>query len=531
MSDQSGNGLVGPDGLSTNGEWAVWLARTFGWYILPVWGMDNNLKCICGNHDCRTAGKHPLGRLVPNGENDATNDVDVLAAWWEQEPNANLAVATGKSNLVVADCDGDDGQIDFLNWSAGFGLEIPLTLEARTGGGGRHIFFGANGNELKSINRFLESVDLKARTGYVVLPPSMHKSGNRYSWVDVSSPIAPTPELLVERLHKMRARAATGQSRCVGTAAAYDYQDACKFGPKAGNRDEFFNARAFELRKLNFSRDNAVEELKQSWELCEQPKDDFYPWHDVLTKIIRIYENKEITPDELPDWNPTDSAESGESTTQSGLRLTDDGNALLFAHQHVDKVRFAVDAGEWYCWDGTHWTPRAETPVLDLARETVRSLARRASRIDGDSTRENELKHAVRSHNASRILAIRTLAQSDKRLSIRTTDFDKSPWLLNTPNGTFDLEQGVIREHRRDELLSKITNTEYVAGAEAPYWQWWINWAMGGRSDLVEFLQRAVGYAITGDTSEQVFFLLYGTGANGKTTFLQVIESILGDYA
>lgn len=98
-------------------------------------------------------------------------------------------------------------------------------------------------------------------------------------------------------------------------------------------------------------------------------------------------------------------------------------------------------------------------------------------------------------------------------------------------NGTVDLRTGELRPHRREDLITRLAPVEYDPDAEAPLWEAFLRRIMDGNEDLIRFLQRAVGYSLTGDTSEQCFFLLYGTGANGKSTFLEAIRAMLGDYA
>ena len=165
--------------------------------------------------------------------------------------------------------------------------------------------------------------------------------------------------------------------------------------------------------------------------------------------------------------------------------------------------------------------------AIDMTKQRL-DFAKELETDSGDQ--KAALKHAASSLSAARIEAMPRLAKSDPRVAISAGDFDKNGWLLNTPTGTLDLRTGETHPHRREDYLAKITSVGYDPAAETSYWQWFLSWAMNGRQDLVEFLQRAVGYAITGDTSEQVFFLLHGTGANGKTTFLNVIEQVLGDY-
>src|SRR5690606_13575451 len=111
------------------------------------------------------------------------------------------------------------------------------------------------------------------------------------------------------------------------------------------------------------------------------------------------------------------------------------------------------------------------------------------------------------------------------------SQLDTDPWALNALNGTIDLRTGKLREHRRPELHTKVVPVEYDPDAECPTWIAFLEQIMGGDQELIGFVQRAVGYSLTGVTSEQVLFFGLGTGANGKSTFLEVLSTIFGDYA
>jgi putative DNA primase/helicase len=111
------------------------------------------------------------------------------------------------------------------------------------------------------------------------------------------------------------------------------------------------------------------------------------------------------------------------------------------------------------------------------------------------------------------------------------TRFDQSSWLLNVQNGTIDLRTGILRPHRGQDYITKLAPVAYKADATAPQWHGFLKGIMRDDESLIDYLQRAVGYALTGCTNEQVFFIFHGTGANGKTTFLQTVSAMLGDYA
>src|SRR5262249_27070181 len=137
-----------------------------GWAVLPV----------------QPKGKAPLGKLVPHGFLNATTDSNILQQWWAAEPEANVGIRTGAaSGLLVLDIDPRNGGHDSLAKLEGHHGRLPETVEALTGGGGRHLFFAHSGGSFPS-KLFLPGVDLKADGGYVVVPPSLHPSGRRYEW-------------------------------------------------------------------------------------------------------------------------------------------------------------------------------------------------------------------------------------------------------------------------------------------------------------------------------------------------------------
>jgi putative DNA primase/helicase len=140
-------------------------------------------------------------------------------------------------------------------------------------------------------------------------------------------------------------------------------------------------------------------------------------------------------------------------------------------------------------------------------------------------------KYAILSESVRRREAFVKAASWIKALNITSDDLDPNPWLLNVKNGVVDVITGEFREHRQEDMITKIANVEYDPNADCPIWKQFIREIMNYNSEIMTFLQTAVGWALTGDTSEQCMFILFGSGANGKSTFLNVIMNILGDYA
>ena len=140
------------------------------------------------------------------------------------------------------------------------------------------------------------------------------------------------------------------------------------------------------------------------------------------------------------------------------------------------------------------------------------------------------LNHCLRSEKALSLRAALSLAQSEPGIPILPEEMDRDPWLLNVLNGTLDLRTGQLREHRREDLLTKLAPAEYHPDAQAHRWLTFLDRILAGNIGLIAYLQRVVGYSLTGDVREQCLWFCHGKGANGKSTFLVTIKEMLGDY-
>lgn len=156
-----------------------------GWPVLPVFHVVDGI-CSCPQPSCKSPGKHPM---TPQGLKDATSDLNIVEAWWRLEPYANVAIRTGpESGITVLDVDPrHDGNQSLVELCAEYG-ELPSTVEAHTGGGGRHFFFNSADFEVRNRNGLKPGLDVRGKGGYVVAPPSFHVSGHPYRWRDGYAP-------------------------------------------------------------------------------------------------------------------------------------------------------------------------------------------------------------------------------------------------------------------------------------------------------------------------------------------------------
>lgn len=214
------------------------------------------------------------------------------------------------------------------------------------------------------------------------------------------------------------------------------------------------------------------------------------------------------------------------------IPLTDTGNAERFAAQHVANVRYCHPWGKWLVWDETRWKLDDTGAVDRLAKATVRSIYEEASTCLDDALRKALVSHARSSESAARRAATLKLAQSEAGVPVLPERLDKDLWLLNCRNGTIDLRTGKLWPHCRDDFITKLAPVEYDRNARCPLWITFLKRILNGNRKLGIYLQRLLGYGLTGSTREHVLPFLYGTGANGKSTFINTVLALLGsDYA
>jgi len=209
---------------------------------------------------------------------------------------------------------------------------------------------------------------------------------------------------------------------------------------------------------------------------------------------------------------------------------TDLGNAERLVAQHGADLHYVYAWDKWLVWDGRVWRTDDTGEVERRAKQTVRAIYAEAADAEAAEERKALAGHAKSSEGRARIEAMISLARSEPGIAITPEQLDADPWALSTPNGTLDLRTGELREHRREDHITKLTPVEYDPDAAAPTWAAFLERILPSE-ELRAFVQRAVGYSATGDTSEQCMIINHGGGANGKSTFQEAIAAALGDYA
>ena len=193
--------------------------------------------------------------------------------------------------------------------------------------------------------------------------------------------------------------------------------------------------------------------------------------------------------------------------------------AERFSLRHDEEFRHVSQRGKWLRFDGARWGEEFTLLAFDLARKICEEASQECKKP----------RVASSIASAKTVAAIERLAKADRRHAATEDQWDRDNWLLNTPGGTVDLRTGKLRDHRRRDYMTK--STAVAPGGNCPLWLAFLEKVTANDPGLMAYLQRLIGYALTGETSEHALVFFYGTGGNGKGVFLNTITKILADYA
>ena len=407
-------------------------------------------------------------------------------------------------NFVVLDFDGKHAR-DAWHQTA---IDLPNTARVITRSGGEHLYFRMPSDppELKRKVRLVKAdcncldkdgafkrcgVDLLIR-GYAVLPPT---PGYRE---DPDFPLESAVEIPAEILN-LAQKQREGEAGRTGDADGKI---------RRGEQHNVAISLVGTMRRRGMSEHAMRAALKADSEQRFEPP--------LTDREIDYYIN------EAMKWAPGKTAEPE--------HLTDLGNARRLVRLFGDDLRFCNHRG-WFTWSGKRWE-QDETGAIDrLAKATVRLIYNEAASCEDKDLREKIASHAHKSESDARIKAMIELARTEPEIVVRHAQLDFDPWRLNVANGTLDLRTGELQPHRREDLITKIIPIDFYPEATCPTWLSFLDRVMAANQALIRFIQKCVGYSLTGSNREQIFFILYGVGANGKSTFIIVVSALLADYA
>jgi putative DNA primase/helicase len=248
--------------------------------------------------------------------------------------------------------------------------------------------------------------------------------------------------------------------------------------------------------------------------------DDFFVGGGTITELIAA------SVDKLP-FIPRDFGDKQ-------FALTDLGNAERMVAAFGQDLRYCHQWKRWLVWDGRRWEGdmNGGASVRQMAYDVVRSIYTEAEKETDTDARKAIAGHAVKSESARMIGSMLDLTTAMPGVPCTPEGLDQHTAVINFANGALDLITFEMRDHRRDDLITQVIDIPYDATADCPRWIAFMEEIFQGDVELLRYVTKAVGYALTGETQEKAFFYLHGPGGNnGKSVFVETIARVLGDYA
>lgn len=225
-----------------------------------------------------------------------------------------------------------------------------------------------------------------------------------------------------------------------------------------------------------------------------------------------------------------DAIDAEDGGTPGHRTLTDVGNGRRLIDTYGSAVRYTAGLG-WFHWDGQYWKPDIEElEMRELAKRIAPVIASEVTnyREDEDKKRLELVAWAKQAKSNNRINNMIKSANSDKRIIVNVDQWDGDAHLLGVQNGVIDLRTGELLNGKPDLYITKRAPVSYIRGLPNLRWQQFLDFATGGDKEFQDWLQRAVGYTLTGLNTQDIMFLVYGPPGSGKNTLVETFVKALG---
>lgn len=213
------------------------------------------------------------------------------------------------------------------------------------------------------------------------------------------------------------------------------------------------------------------------------------------------------------------------------MQFTDLTNATYFLKAYGDIIRFCITWNKFLFWNGTCWEIDNRGRVEEQIPIFIHQMYRGIRFISDRKQQEDFERHLIKSESFRKLQAIAGILKMTKSIKVEDSDLDSDNYLFNADKLTLNLRTGKAKEPSCKDLITKKSRFVYDKNADCPVWKMFLMQIFNNDNQLIRFIQKAMGYALSGDVSEQCLFILWGTGANGKSTFLNVLQHLFGDYA
>jgi putative DNA primase/helicase len=371
-------------------------------------------------------------------------------------------------------------------------------------------------------NHHATLIELRANGSQTLFPPSVHPDGEDIVWADSATPTHVDIDTLRSGLNRLAAAAllarhwptggrheATGALAGALSRAGWTFDEVNYFIRAvtiAAGDEEARDREAFILDTFTAV---ANSEPTTGWpRLSELIKEE-------TVTAVRLWLNML------------------ETSGGTKFPLSDLGNAERLEAKFGDKIRYDAVNRRWMIWDGTRWQMDAKRLVYAYAKEVIREIPTEAKSVADPDMKKKIFNWALRSEDQRRIDSLVDVAgKTGEKIKVEPEELDSDPWILNCLDGTIDLRTGTLTPHNQDNLITKIVPANYSYTADCPEFLAFLNFIFGSNQELIRFVQKAIGYTLTGVVQEKAVFICYGPTDTGKSTLLaDILQTLMNDYA
>jgi putative DNA primase/helicase len=414
-----------------------------------------------------------------------------------QNSHTGIGMATGQgSGVTVLDVDVKNG-LDGFSTLRNHGIEIPSTVCVLTPTGGRQYYFKYNSLVKNKVSAICEKsgIDIRNDGGLVIMPKSVHPNGGIYEFQAEQGygeiELAEIPDALLAFIIEKNSK----------DIKNFELPDKIN----DGERNNILFKYAAQLRSSGLDKKEILPALYVvNTERCHPP-----------------YEKDKL---EIIADSACTYPKGRRAIPATEVVYSDTYNAGVFHEMYKDKIRWCRDLGGWFIYDGVRWDKDNNDNIKRYALLASDEISDRMRAVGRQATGNLKKIHTDQGINSM-------ISCAKPLFGASSIDFDRDRSLFNCMNGTYDLSRNIFTEFRPEDLLTKRADVEYDTHAVAYRWKSFLDEIFLGEVELIEYIQRVIGYSMTAHTKEHCMFILYGHGRNGKNIFTEAISGVLGDYA
>jgi len=420
---------------------------------------------------------------------------------WIKNPNLNIGIATGKtSGITIVDIDSESGGAESYKFLLEEYKLDPCTLRVNTPRGGFHLIY-KDRIGFQSSNGILPGIDIKGDGGYVVAPPSVHPNGKEYQFENLAnflsldqtqfeSSLKEFPYELFQKIKKSKKKVYVQEDGKVN----------------AGNRFEYLRSFTGKIRRAGVSHASALNLIgNENQTRCNPPKTE----EEVRAIVDGIYK--------LDVSSPLISSPH-----------TDLGNAERLKTFSEDSALFVSRMEKWLVYDDKRYKVDDTSAIIQQCKSMLRFAQDLSATMPESDIKPKLQKHLKKCESRAKIQSMISLAEGE--MSVSPDELDQDPLKFNVANGTLCLKTGDLFPHNKKDKITKISNVIFDPIADCPRFEKFLFEVFDNNVELIEYFQKIVGYSLTGLTSEQCLFILHGSGSNGKSTLINILKKLLGEY-